>query len=703
MMTRVIALSFAGCIALFGMAGQVSAESAGPAAAEHLRLAASGERVQLHSPLGDLTAEAGLEGCKPDGMAEVKPTASNGMQVIRRMQGPAGQKCTITETFTPMPTSVRWEIEIFSKAAQPWTAPIVTRLGFPVSKETRFWTAWMMTADPLEIQPLQDALWHYGKHFAPGVSIPLASIMDVKTDSGLSIVFSPEDTLLDAELQTTASGTITFRRKSHRLGQNRKIAFAMDVTFHEADWRGGLRWMVKRYRPYFDPPNPKALEMAGCGAYSGWDGSLDAERIKRMGLRVLWDAAFDWPYFGMFIPPVADDGIWYSAGQDFSGNPRAEHSRKRSYSLMNERARRLHAAGLHPLNYFILSEFGTNLAGRKTPGEAWRPAGDESWADQFGYLRGKLADSIYLDEKGAEATVWGQTVIMDPAGHSYKAHIVEQVRRHIEKLPDWEGFVCDRMYWPQRVNSAADDGVGWYDGRPGRHFTVSYREGMAAVADVIHKAGKVIFCNPCMAYRLDCYRNVDGFFDERYGSREHAINGSAMLGIRKPVVIWVDSADEVKADPNAFFHRHLHLGAYPMAPFPNNDHSIRPDPEVEKWYMDYGPLFDAMRGKKWVLEPHCIEIEGGKAKANLFEVSNGWVAPVTFGPKDGTVKVLIRNVPGISDKLKFDALHPGVEQPQPVKATQRDGVLELEVPLQRSCAMVRITPTPQANTKTEKK
>ncbi len=98
----------------------------------------------------------------------------------------------------------------------------------------------------------------------------------------------------------------------------------------------------------------------------------------------------------------------------------------------------------------------------------------------------------------------------------------------------------------------------------------------------------------------------------------------------------------------------------------------------------------AMRGKKWVLEPHCIEVEDHAAKANLFAVLGGWVAPITFGPANGTVKVVLRNVQGLGENLHCDALLPGVQQAQAVQASFRDGELALQVPLKRGCAMVRI-------------
>jgi len=101
-------------------------------------------------------------------------------------------------------------------------------------------------------------------------------------------------------------------------------------------------------------------------------------------------------------------------------------------------------------------------------------------------------------------------------------------------------------------------------------------------------------------------------------------------------------------------------------------------------------LLAAMRGKKWVLAPHAIEVVGNAAKANLFEVPGGYAAPVTFGPQDGTVKVILRNLPGLTEGVHCEALHPGVQQPQTVRTALKDGALELQVPLKRGCAVVRI-------------
>jgi hypothetical protein len=275
---------------------------------------------------------------------------------------------------------------------------------------------------------------------------------------------------------------------------------------------------------------------------------------------------------------------------------------------------------------------------------------------------------------------------------------LEQARWHNEKIPDAVGIAMDRMWWAaptigvlQPVNYGADDGLGWYEGRSGRHFSVSFKSFLARLGPLMHRAGKIILYNPFMAYRLDCYRDVDGFVDEAGGKL--AVHGTGLLAMRKPAVIWTGSANDLQPDPDAFFQRHLYMGVYPTAPFPTNDHCINPDSGTEKYYLDYGPLLDAMRGKTWVLQPHCVEVVDGKAKANLFAVPGGYVAPVVYGGANASVVIKLRNIPGLSAKACCRVLLPGTGQPQPAVADISRQELVATVPLKHGCAMVQVTGT----------
>jgi hypothetical protein len=163
------------------------------------------------------------------------------------------------------------------------------------------------------------------------------------------------------------------------------------------------------------------------------------------------------------------------------------------------------------------------------------------------------------------------------------------------------------------------------------------------------------------------------------------------MAVRKPAVIWTGGPNDLQPDADAFFQGHLYMGVYPMVPFPSNDHSINPDPAVEKYYLDYGPLLDAMRGKTWVLQPHCVQVVDGKAKANLFAVPGGYVAPVVYGGKSTSVVVKLRNIPGLSAKTRCQVWLPGTAQPQGVGVSFSDGELAATVPLKRGCAMLQVS------------
>ena len=126
-----------------------------------------------------------------------------------------------------------------------------------------------------------------------------------------------------------------------------------------------------------------------------------------------------------------------------------------------------------------------------------------------------------------------------------------------------------------------------------------------------------------------------------------ALNSTGLLCLRRPALGWTSGEQDIRPDPDAFFQRHLHLGVYPTAPYPGNNHCIGPSPWADEQYLAYGPLLDAMRGKRWVLLPHCIEVAGNAAKVNLFEVPGGYAMPVTFAGRAKSVEVVLRGLSGL--------------------------------------------------------
>ena len=644
--------------------------------------------AKVNGRVWPLTGVTELVDCQTVG--ETKERKSGKSLTFRRLvRDSESHTAVVTERFMPTTDSIRWEVEIRSDNA-PWSTAIETSLNYPATEQTRFWTAWSDPEhradgwrDPLVMEPFANTNWTYSvsSGYSPGlcnyICMPLLTFAEPATDTGISLVLSPEDLILDLRLQTTTNGAMTFSRSKLRLGGGKTVRMAMDLTAHEADWRGGLRWMVARYPQFFDPPNPHADAMAGCGAYSGDENPIDVAKFKQMAFRVNWKLSDDFPYMGMFIPPVknADERWQRSCGEKAPPNKPSTTSCRQ----LNDYARYMRTNGFYVLNYFNVTEFGKNM------GEApvRKPGDPELWKDPRAFLTTEFPAAIYLP--GA-ATCYKASVV-DVGDPAYQKFILTEAARHNRLIPDSAGICIDRLDWVARFNSKADDGVSWANGKPARALFVSWQRLMEKLGPLMHRDDKVIFVNP-INERLDCLRYVDGVYNEM-GDYGPALNASALMCLRKPALEWTVGRTLHEPDPDAFMQRHLLLGAYPTAPYPWNNHCLKPEEHGGQLYLDYGPLLDAMRGKKWVLAPHCVEASTPGVKVNLFEVPGGYALPVTFGGTNETAVVQVRGLPGL-DHVYCDALQPGIDAALPTEWQFQNDVLEITVPLARGCAMVKM-------------
>ncbi|RPH34430.1 hypothetical protein EHM92_07845 [bacterium] len=192
--------------------------------------------------------------------------------------------------------------------------------------------------------------------------------------------------------------------------------------------------------------------------------------------------------------------------------------------------------------------------------------------------------------------------------------------------------------------------------------------------------------------RLDMMEYFDGVFNE-FGYLGFNLNQSAFLTFYKPLICWTPDKATVLRSPDRFFQMHLVMGAFPMAPFPGNDHSIRPDPEVERYYLDYGQMFNALRGRTWVLLPNVLEVQDNKALANVFAVGNALVVPVVMGMED-SARVYLRQCDHLlrTSTVSVSIWSPGDEGPVTRRCEVHDNELDLAVPLKRGCAFLILKP-----------
>jgi hypothetical protein len=671
-------------------------------AAIRVQLSENGEIVGISRKGNDATRDVRggthLAGCRRIGPTIATPLDRGGFEfAYRLMSEDPRRECTLVERFVPTQDSVRWEVEIRG-SGEPWTTAIETRLDYAADAESRFWTAWGdpdaqrdRWQDPLVWRPFIDRHWPLGTEAYCCICIPLATIAEPRHDAAISLILSPEDTQLDLTLKTTRQGSIVFSRSRHRIGEGRVLCFAADLVSHPADLRSGLGWMVNRYPEFFNPPNPAADQMAGCGAYSGSEEHFDTAKLRQMAFRINWKCSEDFPYMGMFLPPMADaQARWDRAPDEHTpGKPAWT-----SYQTLEDYNQWMRTNGFHVLCYFNTTEYGRKMQFPPPPQQA--KSDDNLWRDQNDYLfhSDRRAAVLMHNNEPVRSECYG-SVIVDPGDPAYQRHLLEQARRHLEWLPHSDGLCIDRLDWLARYNRNADDGVSWIDGKPARSLLMSWKDLMSKLGPLMHGAGKVIFVNNSLS-RIEMMRHVDGFNAEWtfMPKRDAYFNYSALLGMRKPVLVWtpLEEKDNVlkSVGPDAYLQRCLYLGVFPTAPYPNNNHCLCPSALADAAYLDYGPLLDAMRGKKWVLRPHAVEVLGEKAKANLFEVPGGYAMPVAFGGQAESVEVVLREIQGLSDKSRIDAIHPGTRNPVAVKSRHEGTTVVLTVPLHRGCAMVRV-------------
>ncbi len=686
-----------------------------------------------------------LAGCAVQGAPEAQELKGGGVRFRKKLAGKIDgthREAMIEEEFLPAKDSVRWEIRVDSSGS-PWSTPIETQLEFGGADGRKFWLpwggpkpdeAWKMSADPGLFQkiwkvvdtskdpgwedpftfiPFADRTFWYGApyylfdnprrgivpNYRAAFCFPMATVADPGT--AMTVALSPEDVLMEMTLETTSSGGVKFSRLFRRLAGPTSARYSLDLTAHEPAWRGGVRWMSERYPEYFQPPLASVGELGGTGAYSSFEGDLDVEKMKRMAFTVNWKASFDFPYQGLFIPPVPDGEKW-ARRTPFGETPRIFLGLYYSIPQMAEYSRKMRQAGFHVLNYFNAAALGENVI---YPGQPPRrkPSDPDFWKDANDFLYGKMEDALVLHSKkvppdrrvhrgdredpGVVRYGWGAN--LDCAQPSYQNHLLDQARKLIEKIPDSSGMCIDRMDYFRLYNFRRDDGVTWYDG-PARAQVNSWKEFSVKLGKVQHDAGQALFVNNHVK-RLDILRHVDGLFDENTALGPSK-NLTAMLGMFKPVIAWVRDEDKFKPDPDTFMQRFLFLGMFPMAPFPQNDHSILPSAEGEKVYTDYGPMMIAMRGRKWVLLADVIEVDRKVAKANLFRVADGYLVPVVLAGSAASATVTLRNLPEIvaGRTPRCELMHPGATQWKALAARAKGGTLSFKVPLARGCAMLKL-------------
>lgn len=636
-----------------------------------------------------------------------------------------GTDACITDTFCNAENGIEWTVTIETQG-KPFTIPFeqsVKVLGWP---DCKFFTTCGGTdnpelgevgiekatdasangifrktfgwSDPLKPQLLQADTYFYGAPYYekenqriglqptnPKVfTMPFYTLINQKI--GLSVLQNLDDTILDAVLNIADDGQITYKRIHHRFGEeNSRITFHCFLLFSSADVRNPLNYYLQKYPQYFNAHVPMAEKAVGCCSYSSLTNPTkeQLDEYKTMGYHVNWNAAFDFPYIGLYLPPVK------SETESWTNYYKTESSIKK----MRENAAAYQNQDCYLLNYFNIAELGQNIT---YPFPAVTTKEDERWKNCNDFIQTNFKDAVLLspcdneiDEQNGIFHIkkdqpyfsWYDCIALDCGEKNYKDFLIHQAYRLCNELPETAGIAIDRGDWVRLYNMNADDSVSMIDNEKCRSLILSYHMLMEELSRTVHNYNKVIYLNNHVK-RLDLLKEIDGIFDE-FGSNDISINLSALLSTQTPCMGWLSEDSYIlNNQPDGYFQRYLYLGMHPMVPIIGNDHALTHS-EKESYFKDYGALFELMRGRKWILTPDCIEVED--AKANLFSIPTGFMVPVVLGKKE-TANLQL-SYQALSNK-KLTLLYPGGQMKEYKNTADQNGLLTINVPLIRGCCIL---------------
>jgi hypothetical protein len=443
--------------------------------------------------------------------------------------------------------------------------------------------------------------WDSGQAYV----LPLITIQDPKADQALTVALPPNVNIPHLQFEWIG-GRILRLTLSHR-GMGGGTASPLRLLFyaHAADYRGALKAYSDEFPEYFNPPLPRG-HSEGVFWYHHIQDHPDYAEMARQHVRYMW-SSFWFKYVGDYMPDGPEwapytYACWWKLGQ------------KMSDEKINAFIAEMRQHGIGIFAYFNVTEYGG-------------AGGADGKADEpTRLLQTKFANAIVKDVRGREIVAWEDDRVVNPRQDGPMwPELQRQCERHIARLPDFEGFIIDRLDWASAYDYAHDDGFTTVGDRAVENMAQPVAAAVQSVCRIAHAAGKRVFVN--QFYRVEVLRDVDGYCHEN-----DYVPALAYLAPYRPASAW-EMRKDYQGDLLEFEKQmklRLQCAVFPQMiahEFPISQQ--RPNPHAADLLELYAPLFEPLMGKRQVLLPHCVAATG-ENDVNLFLNGAGaYVVPLT--------------------------------------------------------------------------
>ena len=433
----------------------------------------------------------------------------------------------------------------------------------------------------------------FGKEKGRAYVLPLATVLDPAKDSALTVALPPDSNIPHLQVEWIEARTLRITLAHRAMGGARPSSLRILFLAHQADPRAALAAYAARYPAYFEAPLPRG-DCEGSFYYHHIQARPDFAEMQRQNVRYLW-SSFWFTHLGEYLP---EEKEWYPFTYARLFNLHETMTDRRINGFIDA----MHRHRIGVFAYFNVTEYGG------TGGQG----GDTAEANRR--LRERFANALVKDEHGQPIPTWEGAMAMN-ARRQYALwpFLEEQVRRHVTRLPDFEGFVIDRLDWAGTLDHGHDDGQTMVGDRPVDNMAGAVAGAVQDVCRLTHAAGKRVFVN--QFNRIEVLRDVDGtcheadFLPQRY------------LTPYRPSAAWemyVPYRQDSLTPFEAHLKKRLQIALLPQMiahTFPISQQG--PDPAAADLQELFTPLFRVFAGKREVLRPHCISVTGAN-DVNLF-------------------------------------------------------------------------------------
>ena len=438
------------------------------------------------------------------------------------------------------------------------------------------------------------------------------------------------------------------------LGSNSVTTY---VSLHEGDWRCALSWMRDRWPDqFYVEPYVEQFQnqyYGGCASTTDWRFGHSSNLARLLAERLPRDSAtvdfrlFPWwglhfPYEEPFLASIDSKWHYWKTRPEAPGHPGNDADYQQIVEFLKSikitdqlQAQIRQESGGVAWDFWDYETFTQDSVRQKVQdraqhgvrslqyidvSEVWKP-----WA------REQLKDSLFLPGSHSVGGAIGQlesTVAIALPGSSWERSLLDQTRNVMTHYPQMAGVFLDQVYYGMN-DRIHDDGMSIApDGKP-------YARQHWALAQVMRKMKKMLAAEEKIVITNQAWNSIE------IGSIADLMliegGGRGYLRLLQSLQFF-GIGNRLSFDQVPFEHEAqdcLRYGWYMNLWTDPGDYQSDSRFTRLRFCRSYYPLFELLKGRTWVLEPHCLALPDG-LDGNLFRRPDGALVAAIVTPNSSS-------------------------------------------------------------------